>query len=357
MMAGRSRCSVSGRLLTCTFFPPRAQSKTTKSMMHSFLGDMSDTGWSEEDTRKFCEETFDAIGAHDSTLLEERAVSSTELKVALSSRGHKFSDAETAVLMAEIDQNDDGVVAMSEFFDAMMVMVKVDQHHAARIPSKSPRSQAAILSSARMAKKAVGFITPPKEGAFRTCYGHLSKRCEQLIQNPKFEEGVVAAIFLVAIATFCEVEFRVSEMDPSLPMPIVLRACGTTTLTIFTVESAVKLVACGEHVDRFFTDPDDGAFNTFDLTIVLVSYATMGSSGGGVAVLRLLRLLKLMNKLPALREILLGLIAGVKAVVSIMVLMMLIMFFFSIVGNLLFSANDPVRMRRASCTNSHMCAW
>ena len=328
-----------------------AQTTTTKSMMGSFLDDLKaneNSKWTEQDTKAFCTKVFDDIGAHQSVALEERAVSSHELKVALSARGHKFSDQETSVLMEEIDKNEDGVVAFSEFLEAMTQMVRADQRRQRQGSRLGVSPKAALIGSARMGKKAVGFglgiIKPPDQ--VLECYARVAKRCETLVQHPKFEMGIVAAIFLVAIATFCEVEFSLHEYHPTHPVRVALSACATTTLTIFTLESVVKLVSFGLKPMHFFTDPDDGAFNTFDLAIVILSYATMGSGGGGLSVLRLLRLVKLMNKLPALREILLGLIAGVKAVASIMILMMLIMFFFSIVGNLLFSANDPVRMSR-----------
>ena len=322
-----------------------AQSQTTKNMMSSFLNDLDDLKWTEADTRKFCEEIYDDIGAHTLMSLEERTVSSGELKAALSARGHKFSEQSAAILMSEVDQNEDGLVAFSEFLDAMNKMVKSDQHQRAlRKPSSTSPGASLIRSAWRAATACAAACRPPDK--FLKCYRRIAKHCDALVRHPKFDLAIVGVIFIVAIATFLEIEYELHDYHPTHPVSVGLHACSVFTLTVFTLESIAKMISFGEEPHRFFTDPDDGAFNTFDLVIVIVSYATMGSSGGAVSVLRLLRLVKLMNKLPALREILLGLIAGVKAVASIMILMMLIMFFFSIVGNLLFSANDPVRMSR-----------
>ena len=90
------------------------------------------------------------------------------------------------------------------------------------------------------------------------------------------------------------------------------------SLVAFTAEVVVKVVACGERPSAFATDPEDGAFNLlddprpravgdeaevplssgafnlFDLAIVVVSigFAATGGSGSTVAVGRLLRLVK-----------------------------------------------------------------
>ena len=100
------------------------------------------------------------------------------------------------------------------------------------------------------------------------------------------------------------------------------------SLVAFTAEVVVKVVACGERPSAFATDPEDGAFNLFDLAIVVVSigFAATGGSGSTVAVGRLLRLVKVVLKIPQLRFVLLGFAAGLRAVVPIMLLMLLIIY-------------------------------
>jgi hypothetical protein len=323
-------------------------------MINSFLSNLG-WSWSSEETTRFCADVFDAIGTHEAhAKVEERSVSSGDLKKALQSQGGggKFSEQEASVLMAEIDKNDDGSISYHEFVDAMSNMVEADKRRVAAALKLSTNTPKGPLDTAWRAKGAcLRACTPPAN--IRKCYVRIANHSAALVEHPKFEAGVIGTIVLVAIATFAEVEYSLEEYAPSHPLSVVRKVVSLFTLAVFTFESIAKLVSFGERPIKFFTDPDDGAFNTFDLTIVVVSYATMGSSGGGVAVMRLLRLVKLMNKLPALREILLGLVAGVQAVSSIMILMMLIMFFFSVVANLFFSKNDPVRMRWSLTDHPH----
>ena len=177
----------------------------------------------------------------------------------------------------------------------------------------------------------------------RTTYEAVSQDCEALIFHPAFDVFILLCILLAAIATSLEVHLHLNPHEHTAHhMRTFIRASAGVTVTIFTCEILIKLVACGEHPTRYFTDADDGIFNTFDFIIVVTSLATFGRiEGEMISVFRLLRLVKLMSKLQALREILLGLMAGMRAVGSIMVLMFLVTFLFSILGHLLFSDNDP----------------
>ena len=84
----------------------------------------------------------------------------------------------------------------------------------------------------------------------------------------------------------------------ALPLSRILKnlriSLRYVSLVAFTAEVVVKVVACGERPSAFATDPEDGAFNLFDLAIVVVSigFAATGGSGSTVAVGRLLRLVK-----------------------------------------------------------------
>ena len=104
----------------------------------------------------------------------------------------------------------------------------------------------------------------------------------------------------------------------------------------------MKIVSFGMHPMQYFRDANEGAFNTFDLSIVLLSYIMLSADSGSlVTVCRLLRCVKIMSKLPQLRVILMGLVAGMRAVSSIMLLMGLVVFLYAIIGRIYFGANDP----------------
>ena len=176
----------------------------------------------------------------------------------------------------------------------------------------------------------------------RADYTTFSEDCEALIFHPAFDVFIFLFIVLSGICTSIEVHHHLNQDEHfSDDLRTFLKISGGVTVVVFACEIVVKLAACGETPIKYFTDANDGMFNTFDFLIVVVSLINFGTEGGVVSVFRLLRLIKLMSKLSALRQIMLGLVAGMKAVSSIMVLMLLVTFLFSIIGHFLFHDNDP----------------
>ena len=57
---------------------------------------------------------------------------------------------------------------------------------------------------------------------------------------------------------------------------------GWVTLTAFSLECVIKIVAQGARPARYFTHADDGGFNCFDFTVVAISWALMGSAAGEI---------------------------------------------------------------------------
>jgi hypothetical protein len=119
------------------------------------------------------------------------------------------------------------------------------------------------------------------------------------------------------------------------------------TTTVFTFECIFKIVAEGYEPLVYFTDPENGKFNTLDFSIVLAGYAFMGlESGGAIGVLRMLRLVRLLTFIkgvPQLRAIIAGLVKGMQSVTYIVMLLVLIIYLFAIMGVLFFGSNDPAR--------------
>lgn len=114
----------------------------------------------------------------------------------------------------------------------------------------------------------------------------------------------------VASQSFCQVEYALDE-PPTGALATFLSVAQWISLPAFTLEVAVKLIAFGEHPAGFFTDAPDGFFNSFDLLVVVMSYAFLSSESGSlVTVCRLLRCIKIMSHVPQLRVILTGLCAG-----------------------------------------------
>ncbi len=163
----------------------------------------------------------------------------------------------------------------------------------------------------------------------------LARVSAAVVAHPVFDQIIIAFIVLVGVATIVQLEFSDEPGARGRQIAVFLLVTQETTKFIFLGEALLKIVAQGAEPWLYFTDKQEGAFNTFDFVVAVASLVS------NITVMRLLRLLKIMAKIPKLRTLLLGLVAGVKAVSAIMVLLILLMFLFGIVGVLLFGKNDP----------------
>ena len=79
-----------------------------------------------------------------------------------------------------------------------------------------------------------------------------------------------------------------------------------------------KLITEAYYPECYFTDAEEGAFNVLDFSIVVLSFAFMGTSEGSMIgalrLLRLLRLLTFIKGVPQLRVIVVGLLSGLRSV-------------------------------------------
>jgi voltage-gated sodium channel len=156
-----------------------------------------------------------------------------------------------------------------------------------------------------------------------------------------FEVFVLANILLVGAATGVDLENNGRDEWTR----DAVAGVSTVTLTVFTLEVILKVIAEGLQPWHYFIDEDNGPFNTFDFLIVVASYALLGgSSAGALGILRMLRLVRLLTfikNVPVLRVIIVGLIQGMKSVTYIVMLLFLVIYLFAILGCLIFGENDP----------------
>jgi len=131
---------------------------------------------------------------------------------------------------------------------------------------------------------------------------------------------------------------------PSMEDNEFLKGLDVFILIIFALECAVKTAAEGSMPSRYYTG-EDGAWNIFDESLVLISIVMAAANTGFpvsfLRLLRLLRLMKLLNKVEQLRIIIHGLVHGMQSVVYIFVVMIVIFYMFSVVAVQCFGENDP----------------
>ena len=169
-----------------------------------------------------------------------------------------------------------------------------------------------------------------------------------------FEVFVLAWIVAVGVATGLDLEYLGDEQvyyddDFTAPVwisPFVNNIMNVATF-IFTMECVLKLLAEGTEPWRYFTHPEDGYFNTFDISIVVVGFIlTELNNEMSVSLLRLLRLIRLLTfvkGIEQLRVIVSGLVHGLKSVSYIVLLLVLVIYICAIVTCLFLGENDPAR--------------
>ena len=122
-----------------------------------------------------------------------------------------------------------------------------------------------------------------------------------------FETFVMLNIFLVAISTGVDLENE--EREPSLVQ--FTETVAWLTLSVFTLECILKIISEAYEPLRYFTDHENGYYNTFDFVIVALSFIFIDSAGSTISILRMLRLIRLLTfikNVPQLRMILVGLV-------------------------------------------------
>ena len=244
--------------------------------------------------------------------------------------GVKIAPPRVAEILAEIHADHGGFVAFKTLQESSAFKAEM----ASARPSLTQRMR-------QMSKDKLA--AAPGVASFAERYKRVAALAKKLVNHNAFDGFIVTCILLVGIATVIELE---SEDGSLIPPELPDNAYGRRirkflywterlTLGVFTSEVVLKILSKGDAPLEYFTDPEDGSWNTFDFVVVLMSYVS------NVSLMRLLRLLKVMGKVEELRVLLLGLVAGIRAVTAIMILLMLVIFLYAVVGVLYFGGNDP----------------
>lgn len=163
---------------------------------------------------------------------------------------------------------------------------------------------------------------------------HLALSIRHLVtQRAWFEAVIMSTIVFVGVMSGV-------ELDSPNAVPGLSVFVDSLALVVFTMEAVLKILAEGERPAQYFLHPEDGAFNTFDFAIVILSFAFLGQEGQGTVqtmrLVRLLRLLSLVKNVTQLRVIVIGLVQGMKSSLYIVMLLVMVIYIFSIVAVDLF---------------------
>jgi voltage-gated sodium channel len=157
--------------------------------------------------------------------------------------------------------------------------------------------------------------------------------CRRIASNRWFQNAALAVI--VANAALIGVETSTALWERYGGVFNVLNAA---VQAIFVAEIAVRLLAHGPRIHRFFLD----GWNVFDFGIVALSLLPEAGPFATVARLaRLLRALRVVSALPELRLIVATMLRSIPSLANVVLLLGVILYVYAVVGVHLFAGIDP----------------
>ena len=165
--------------------------------------------------------------------------------------------------------------------------------------------------------------------------------CKRTTRNPWFNRFIIGVIVLAGIHVGIETYSEFAAKHRAL-----LDGIDRAILAIFTVEIALKLIACGRNPGRFFLDP----WNIFDFTIVaacLVEPLLPGNTAflPVLRLFRILRVLRIITVIPDLRIIVGALLKSIPSMFYVCLLLMLLFYIYGAMAVVFYGENDPVHFK------------
>jgi len=158
--------------------------------------------------------------------------------------------------------------------------------------------------------------------------------CRRIAASPRFQHGVLALIVANAILMGIETDAALFARHAAL-----FNGLNVAIQAVFVLEIAIRVLACGPRVWRFFGD----GWNVFDFAIVALSLLPVAGPMATIGRLaRLLRALRVVSALPELRLIVSTMLRSLPSLGNVIVLLGLILYVYAVIGVHLFGAVDPV---------------
>lgn len=164
-------------------------------------------------------------------------------------------------------------------------------------------------------------------------YHLMAVFCGDLAEHPLFQNFVTLVILLAGVNVGL-----VTDVRTNLHYSGLISNLNQFIQAVFVAEAVLKIVAEGLQPWMYFKSN----WNKFDFIVVVGSFLPTG--GSTIIILRLfrlLRVLKLMRALPALQVIVTALMKGLTSIGFIGVILGIFFYFYAVLGNTFFGANDP----------------
>ena len=162
-------------------------------------------------------------------------------------------------------------------------------------------------------------------------YNELALWCLDFSETKRFRRIVTGAILLAGVM------LGIETVPSSVEYAHSLFIIEVTVQTVFSLEVVLKVIAEGDCPYMYFSS----AWNIFDFVVVAGSFIQSNNQILLLRLLRLFRVFKLAKELKQLQVIMKGATRGLAAAGYIMFIIYITIFVFAIVGNALFSSNDP----------------
>jgi voltage-gated sodium channel len=161
----------------------------------------------------------------------------------------------------------------------------------------------------------------------------LVARCQRLVQNPRFQVGVLIVILLNAVLVGLETSSALVARHHTL-----FALANSVILAVFLAELAIRVLAYGRHFVHFLRD----GWNLFDVVVIALSVVPgVGAFATVARVARVLRVARLVSLSPKLRLIVGTMMRSIPSLTHVSLLLSLLLYIYAVVGVNLFGRDDP----------------
>ncbi len=159
-------------------------------------------------------------------------------------------------------------------------------------------------------------------------------KASSVVTSTPFQRLVVGMIAFSALLLGLETDASFVSTHGEL-----LKKIDRFIIGFFVLEILVKILARGRSPLRHFKDP----WNVVDFAIVVGCLIPSGTNAMAVfRLVRVLRIFRLVTALPKLQIIIAALVKSVPSMGYVVVLLSIHFYMFGVLGNFLFSKNDPI---------------